>query len=320
LNTDMNTDAIATEHAARLTAADSLLPLSEPLDNTGEDTVLEVLKGDSGAIGVVTRSEITADVSDSLWRPLIEHRLTVRLAGSQPGEVLGDLLARWDSHLAEVATPGDGDSAALVVRPSRDPAGSAELLRRGFAPVRVLAVRPADRLTAQGPAAEPGVRIRPAGQEDIDTAVRLQTELIRYDAEFGGVPPRETAEELLAAAIGKQLARPNPTLWIAELYGGPLGLLQIQLPPESDWARRYVRAERVGYLLTLHVAEAARSSGVGSALAAHAHQLFDEAGTEAVLLHHSLANPRSTPFWCARGYRPLWTYWQRRPAIPVHSR
>lgn len=312
----MNMDAIATEHAARLTAADPLLPLSEPLDNTGEDTVIEVLKGDSGAIGVATRSEITADFSDSLWRALIEHRLTLRLAGSRPGEVLGDLLIRWNSHLTEVATPGDWDTAAVVVRPSRDPAGSAELLRHGFAPVRVLAVRPADRLAAPGPPAEPGVRIRPAGQEDIDTAVRLHTELLRYDAAFGGVSPRETAGELLAADVGKQLTRANPTLWIAELYGGPLGLLQIQLPPESGWARRYVRAERVGYLSTLHVAEAARSSGVGSALAAHAHQLFDEAGTDVVLLHHALANPRSTPFWCAQGYRPLWTYWQRRPAVP----
>lgn len=315
----MKMDAIATEHAARLSAADSLLPLSEPLDTTGDATVLEVRKDDSGAIGVATRSEITADVSDSLWRTLIEHRLAVRLAGSQPGEVLGELLDRWHSHLVEVATPGDGDSAAMVVRPSRDPAGSAELLRHGFAPVRVLAARSADRLAARRPTAEPGVRIRPAGQEDIDTAVRLSTELIRYDADFGGVAPRETAGELLATALGKQLTRANPTLWIAELYGGPLGLLQIQLPPETGWARGYVRAERAGYLRTLHVAEAARSSGVGSALAAHAHQLFDEAGTEVVLLHHTLANPRSTPFWCAQGYRPLWTYWQRRPAVPGAS-
>ncbi|HKS49683.1 MAG TPA: GNAT family N-acetyltransferase [Amycolatopsis sp.] len=314
----MNTADIASEHAARLAAADPLLPLSEALDDagsTGDAPVFEVVKGDSGASGVSARTEVAPKLSDSLWRALVEHRLTVRLAGSQSGEVFADLLTRWDEHLAKVAAPGDWDTAAVVIRPSRDPIGSAELLRHGFAPVRVLAVRPADRLAAPGPAAEPGVRIRPAEQADLDTAVGLHTELLRYDAEFGGATLRESARELFAADVAKQIASSSPALWIAELYGQPLGLLQIQVPPDSGWARQYVRAQRVGYLSSLHVAEAARSSGVGSALAAHAHQLFDEAGMEVVLLHHALANPRSTPFWYSQGYRPLWTHWQRRPAI-----
>lgn len=315
----MNAEAIATEHAARLRAVDSLLPTSEPrpdpIDGAVEGPVFEVTKGDSGATGMATHTECTPEFSHSLWRALREHRLSVRLAGAQSGELLGDLLVRWDEYLASVAAPGDWDTAAVVVRPSRDTVGSAELLRHGFAPVRVLAVRPSDRLAAPGPAAEPGVRIRPAEAADLDTAVRLHTELLHYDAEFGGVTMRANASEVLAAEVTGQLGRANPTLWIAELYGRPLGLLQIQLPPAAGWAAAYVRAGRLGYLTTLSVAEQARSTGVGSALAAHAHQLFDEAGAEVVLLHHTLANPRSTPFWCSHGYRPLWTYWQRRPAM-----
>lgn len=313
--TEMNTEAIATAHAARLSTVDPLLPLSEPVDGTAEGPVFEVTKSDCGATGTTRRSEVSPDFSYPLWRTLHEHRLSVRLAGSQSGELLGDLLGRWDEYLAAVAAPGDWDTAAVVVRPSRDIIGSAELLRHGFAPVRVLAVRPADRLAAPGPATEPGVRIRPAEAADFDTAVRLHTELLRYDAEFGGVTLRANTADVLAAEVARQIGRGNPTLWIAELYGRPLGLLQIQLPTEADWAAAYVRADRVGYLTTLSVAEEARSSGVGSALASHAHQLFDEAGAEAVLLHHALANPLSTPFWCAQGYRPLWTYWQRRPAV-----
>jgi ribosomal protein S18 acetylase RimI-like enzyme len=92
-------------------------------------------------------------------------------------------------------------------------------------------------------------------------------------------------------------------------------MVQVQLPEQAGWIKPYVTASRVGYLSSLAVAEAARSSGVGTALAGHAHQVFDEAGADVVLLHHALANPRSTPFWYAQGYRPLWTYWQRRPAI-----
>jgi hypothetical protein len=33
-----------------------------------------------------------------------------------------------------------------------------------------------------------------------------------------------------------------------------------------------------------------------------------------VLLHYEQANPLSGPFWSHRGYRPLWTSWEARPA------
>src|SRR2546423_293582 len=189
----MNAEAIAAEHADRLTTADPLLPLSEPFEATGADTggpTFQVVKGDSGASGVTTTSEVHAEFSDSLWRALKEHRLTVRLAGSQSGEVFAQLLTQWDEHLSGVCVAGDWETAAVVVRPSRDTGGSAALLRHGFAPVRVLAARPADRLAAPGPAAEPGVRIRPATPDDPGNAVAMDTALVRYDQEFGGVSPR----------------------------------------------------------------------------------------------------------------------------------
>jgi ribosomal protein S18 acetylase RimI-like enzyme len=312
----MNTEAIATDHATRLSSADALLPLSDPFAGHGENLgVFRADDGDSGAGAVAVRTEVATDSRDSLWRALVEYRLVVQLAGPHPGECFTRILTQWDEYLGSVAPAGDWDTAAVVPRPSRDPAGSAELLRHGFAPVRVLAVRPADRLAAAGPPAEPGVRIRPAEAADLATAVALYTELQHYDAQFGLVTLRGNADKLLAADIAEQLDRTEPTVWMAELYGRPLGLLQIQFPPETSWVAPYVSVDRVGYLASLHVAEAARSSGVGSALATHAHQLFDEAGVEAVLLHHALANPRSTPFWYAQGYRPLWTYWYRRPAV-----
>ncbi|WP_020668469.1 GNAT family N-acetyltransferase [Amycolatopsis nigrescens] len=308
----MNVDVIDDGHATRLGTVDPLLPAPETLtERTGK---LTAAAGESTGIGCVTRTEVAADSRDALWRALVEYRLDVRLAGPDPGAALGALLDRWEPELAAAAPPGDWDTAAVLVRPSRDSAGSAELLRHGFAPVRVTAVRPADRLAAAGPPATPGVTIRPAAHEDLGTAVRLQLELQRYDAQFGLITLRPGAEETIAAELTELLARAEPSLWIAELYGQPLGMLQVQLPAETTWIRDSVRAERVGYLSALHVAEAARSSGVGTALAAHAHQVFDEAGAEVVLLHHALANPRSTPFWYAQGYRPLWTYWYRRPA------
>ncbi|PXY32144.1 GNAT family N-acetyltransferase [Prauserella muralis] len=311
----MEIDDIDTEHAKRLSGADPLLPPPSPLDGTAAAGTDGTVLSTPQATGHATRSEVGAASAAALWRPLTEYRLDVRLAGDDPGEALEPLLARWEKLLAGSATRGDWDTAAVVVRPSRDTAGGDALLRHGFAPMRVLAVRPADRL-GSGPPAVPGVRIRRAEPRDAGTVVRLQLELRRYDAQFGMVTPRPEEERAVAAETRELLAVPSPALWIAELYGRPLGYVHLQLPPASDWIAGHVAARRVGYLASQAVAEEARGSGVGSALIAHVHQLVDEEGVEAVLLHHALANPRSTPFWYAQGYRPLWTYWYRRPANP----
>ncbi|MEU6641050.1 GNAT family N-acetyltransferase [Saccharomonospora sp. NPDC046836] len=305
----MDIDVIVAEHTKRLAAADALLPKPQSWA-PGEGTRLSARDG----VALATRSRIAAGAREALWRPLTEYQLDVRLAGADPGVPLGALLAEWEELLSEAAD--EPDSAAAVTRPSRDTVGCAELLRHGFSPTRVLAVRPADRL-GSGPPAVPGVRIRRAEPADLNTLVRLRLELRRYDAQFAVVTLRPGEERVLTDATRELIGTVSsgvPALWIAELYGKPLGFVHVQLPPRSDWAGEYVAAERVGYLAVLHVAEEARSTGVGTALAGHAHQLFDEEGIEAVLLHHALANPRSTPFWYAQGYRPLWTTWYRHPA------
>ncbi|PXY17121.1 GNAT family N-acetyltransferase [Prauserella sp. PE36] len=306
----MEIDAIAAEHAKRLAAADALLPKPLPWD-AESGTRLTTRDG----IALATRSRVEPGTPEALWRPLTEYRLDVRLGGTDPGAAFGSLLTEWDLLLEETGST-DWDSAAVVTRPSRDTVGTGELLRRGFAPTRVLAVRPADR-HASGPPAVPGVRIRHAEPSELATLVRLQLELRQYDAQFGLVTRRDGEERAITAATSAMLADAGavvPSLWIAELYGKPLGFVHVELPPAADWIGGYVAVERAGYLASMHVAEEARSTGVGSALAAHVHQLFDEAGMEAVLLHHALASPRSTPFWYAQGYRPLWTSWYRRPA------
>ncbi|OLT42598.1 GNAT family N-acetyltransferase [Saccharomonospora sp. CUA-673] len=302
------------EHAKRVASADSVLPPSTR-PAPGAEPPLRVRDG----LAFASRSTVPPGSMGSLWRPLVEYRLDVRLAGADPAVALDGLLSLWEEQLAEAVTYDEGydwDTAAVVIRPSRDTAGTTTLLRRGFAPTRVLAVRLANRLGA-GPPAVPGVRIRAAEEADLATLAAMRGELHAYDAQFGVVTPRADAVERLTEDARTQLAegRTVPPLWIAELYGRPLGFLEVELPPQSDWISGYVDAERVGYLSSLHVSEEARSSGVGSALAAHAHQLFDSEDVDAVLLHHALDSPRSTPFWYANGYRPLWTSWYRRPAV-----
>jgi GNAT superfamily N-acetyltransferase len=305
----MDTDAIAAEHAARLAAVDPLLPAMPALD--GE--LLTASAGRSHAVGAPGFTRRVPEEAEALWHTLVEHHLAIRVAGPDPDAALDALLDRWETHLAFEVKPGDTDTTAIVLRPSRDTVGTRTLLRRGFTPVRVTAVRPADRLGA-GPGPTPGVCVRPAGTQDLDTVTELELELLRFDAQFGIVNERVGMEELVASMMRASLVGREPTLWIAEVYGRALGMVNVQLPGATSWVRPYVTAANVGYLNALAVSEAARGTGVGTALAAHAHQVFDTAGADVVLLHHALTNPRSTPFWYAQGYRPLWTYWHRRPA------
>ncbi|GAB3137391.1 GNAT family N-acetyltransferase [Amycolatopsis sp. NPDC004378] len=311
----MHSDVIATDHSARLASVDPLLPGSSPFEAAENAVVLEVATGDSAASGLASRIQVDQDAPNAPWRALTEHRLDLQLAGPQPAGVLDALLTRWDEHLRAVAARGDTETAAVVPRASRDGAGAREMLHHGFAPLRVIAVRPSERMLPATPLGTPGVKIRRGEPGDLETAVALGMELHSYDAQYGTVNWREGVEDILAKDLAEKLDRPEPAVWIAELYGRPLGMVNVQHPGETGWISDRVAAGRVGYLSSLAVAKEARSSGVGTALATHAHQVLDEEGADVVLLHHAAANPLSTPFWYAQGYRPLWTYWQRRPAV-----
>jgi hypothetical protein len=52
----------------------------------------------------------------------------------------------------------------------------------------------------------------------------------------------------------------------------------------------------------------------GAALAARLHDVVDDDGIAATLLHYEQLNPYAAPFWSRLGYRPLWTIWEARPA------
>ncbi|GLW83391.1 GNAT family N-acetyltransferase [Actinokineospora globicatena] len=296
----MDVSEIEAAHAARVAALDPLLPVPPPLA-PGAGHLLTV----DGGAGIAWRQE--SPLTD-LWGPQRKHMLEVRL--SEPSS-LGGLLDSWFDLIHSSVTPGDLDCAAIVEIPSRDTAGVLALVHRGFVPSSVLAVRPPGRGPAVGPT---DVTIRAAEPTDLEAALELAVAVVEYDAPFGKVTPRPEAIAALRLQMAGALAGP-PRTWLATRDDEVLGLLQIQLPPESSWCDRYSTAPRAGYLSTLSVRADHRSTGVGSALVAHAHQVFDAAEAPTVLLHHALPNPRSTPFWYRNGYRPLWTTWTRRPLL-----
>ena len=105
-------------------------------------------------------------------------------------------------------------------------------------------------------------------------------------------------------------------VWLAFADGRPVGMCAVSLPEHDSGAQALSSAPAVGYLGSMYVDPAARSTGVGSALHAVADGALAASGAVVTLLHHAVPNPRSTPFWYRHGYRPLWTHWQRRPARP----
>ncbi|WP_424189963.1 GNAT family N-acetyltransferase [Actinokineospora sp. G85] len=297
--------AVADAHAERLAALDPLLPPPPPLA-PGAGRLITT----PGGAAIAWRQDSPAGTAARTWDAAVRHNLEVRLAGHDRATPLGALLDSWFDLLVGATTPGDLDCAAVVELPSRDTEAVLALLHRGFAPVSTLAIRTAGK---PGPPPATEVDIRPATEADLDTLVHLNLEVVRYDAPFGKITPREDTEEALRNQVAFLLDQPGPPVWIAEREGHPLGYAHVQLHPVSSWTTRYTSAPNPAYLSSLGVTTTHRSTGIGTTLAHHVHTTLDSQGVGVTLLHHALPNPRSTPFWYSHGYRPLWTTWQRRP-------
>ncbi|WP_158844974.1 GNAT family N-acetyltransferase [Saccharothrix deserti] len=245
-------------------------------------------------------SELSEDALNATWGALRTHSLKWH-----PDADLDSQLRHW-----ALTGTGDHETAALVTVPSRAVEAADTLVRHGFAPLLVTAAR----LPGRGHDGGSTVKIRPLTSADLDVAVQLNLETVRFDSRFGMVNPRPSSAERLREHIAELLDRAEPCAWLAESEGEVVGFLYYDLPGHSDWIAGRTRVRPVAYIGLLGVREDARGGGIGAALADHAHDLLDAAGVGVTLLHHALPNPLSTPFWYSHGYRPLWTTWQRRPA------
>jgi GNAT superfamily N-acetyltransferase len=287
---------------ARWRAADPLLPAPSPPQ---PDPLTA-----PAAIGWVRRVVVDPGGGAATWTALRNHVLTALVAGPDPAVALGGLLDRWEER--GFGPPDDAESVAEVVWPSRDVAPVLALARHGFAPAVAVAV---GRTGRAAPTTVPGLRIRPVTGADVATAAAFGLEIVRYDAQFGALTERASTAPRLAEGFAEAALRQQPTTWLAVLDGRPVGMVAIDPPEHATGTRALVDAVGVGYLGSMFVDPTVRSSGVGSALHAHADAALLAAGAELTLLHHAVPNPRSTPFWHRHGYRPLWTHWQRRPAV-----
>ena len=240
--------------------------------------------------------------------------LTPYITGSDVLAALDALLSQWRDHLAAVPEAAGQDTAAVICWPSRDVAGVRALVAHGLAPLGVIAARSASRPRAVAADCPPGVRIRRATPADLDVVVAMAMEVVRFDAQFGGVIERPGAAEALRAHIAGLLREDDPWTWLAERDGVPVGLLVAERPEVAGWIAPRTCESPVAYLLALFVAPAERGAGVGAALTGHLRRSAALAPVSVILLEYEQVNPLSVPFWGGQGYRPLWTTWEVRPA------
>jgi GNAT superfamily N-acetyltransferase len=287
----------------RLSRLDSLLPESVPLPDAGPDDVRLEVPGGSGLARVLRADPTTLD---GTWNPAERHVLGARIGSDDPAAAMDALLCRWSETVH--ARAGESDSAAVLTWPSRDVVLTPTFLAHGLAPRVVLAIRLAGRESPEGAT---DVVVRRATDADLDAAVAMERELVRWNQVLGQMTERPNTAELIRA---KHTADTRPWSWLAEVDGVPVGLLNVLDPDHAPWASSLSSAGRAVYLSDLMVLPGRRGTGAGTALVKHVHDELDRAGFNAVLLHYLGMNPLAGPFWHRCGYRPLQTNWEVRPA------
>ena len=309
---------------------DPLLPVPGPLpQGCGAEFTFAGGTGEPAAAATCEHSEAAPGSLDTAWATVRRFELAPQITGPDIGGTLDRLLGQWRDHLAGLPGTDSQDTAAVINWPSRDIDGVKALVRRGFAPLAVVAARttgrhpgdPAGRAATDEPggnrAGLDGVRIRRAGAADIDAVVRLGMDVIRYDANFSNGGERPGTMGALRHEADEMLAGPEPWIWLAERDGQAIGLLAAQRPELAGWIAPLVRQAPVAYIMLTFVAPGARASGIGAELVARLHADISAAGVPVTLLHYEQVNPLSAPFWSQQGYRPLWHTWEARPARAI---
>ena len=255
---------------------DLLLPVPEALSpGCGAGPFTGEPDGPLQALGTCEHWQEAPGSLGLAWGTAVRFMLAARIAGPDVPGQLDHVLSQWQEHLADVPGSGSQDTAAVITWPSRDVAGVPVFLRRGFAPMAVIAARTMSRdrprpgkpsvrgLDLATPPGGERLLIRRAEPDDLDEVVRLGLEVIRYDAHFGLIERPDTPAALRREA-GHLLARPGAWVWLAELDGVPVGMLAAERPGQAAWVAPMVNRSPAAYLLLAYVLPGQR--GAASAL------------------------------------------------------
>lgn len=293
--------ALCADHTERVGALDPLVP------EQGVPDLARALVGSSAggdAVGAPSVTEAQPGTTASLWSPARTYTLRLRARGTAPQGAVADVLRQWLSTLS-----AEDDAYAMVTVPSRDSACALPLLDAGFAAVTVAAVRTPDRRPTHHRDAR-GVTIRSATPDDIGVLAGVALRLLRHDAAYGSAYLRPDAAEILRESVHGYVHGAGRVA-VAEHAGRVVGFANAITGQEASWVAPLVARGPAAYIGYAEVEPGSRGAGIGGALLANLDTWLDEAGACVDVLHHAALNPRSTPFWYAHGFRPLWTTWRK---------
>ncbi|QIM16265.1 GNAT family N-acetyltransferase [Leucobacter insecticola] len=311
---------------ARDRSLDSQLP--ERKFATVDGALIERNSGSAiSAVGLPSRVALCADAPEALWGALQRDQLELRWDGDTTA--LNTLLDRWVERVEGDLGPEDEwETAMELVVPARDSAAAIPLLAHGFAVVGAIGIRVGRRGTdpsaAEARLKARGYTLRQASLADVSILAELDVELLAHDSQHGSVTIRPGAAAILADGIRERLEQDPEWTWLLERQGEVAGYLSIEFDRERHRAECSAAAggeiqggagaAPVGYIQAMYLREEVRGAGIGESVVEFGHGRLEAAGVERVLLGYAAINPRSGPFWCRMGYRPLWNSWQRRPA------
>lgn len=313
------------ETAERWNARDRFLDSQLPDRSfaTADGVLIERSSGRISAAGVPSRVTLGADDPAALWGALQRDHLELRWDGDQGA--LETLLSRWVERVEGDLGPEDEwETAMELVMPARDSAAAIPLLAHGFAVVGTIGIRlgrrGSDAAAAEARLNAGGYVLRQASPADVPILSQLDAELLAHDSQHGSVTIRPGAAAILADGIRERLEQDPEWTWLLEKQGEVAGYLSIEFNRERHRAECSsapggVSAPPVGYIQAMYLREEVRGAGIGESVVEFGHGRLEAAGVERILLAYASINPRSGPFWCRMGYRPLWFSWQRRPAV-----
>lgn len=207
------------------------------------------------------------------------------------------------------------------IRTTYDPSGCEPWFSLGFGRRFGHGIRPLDGAAEQSERPLPaGYAIRRAGPDDRDAVFAIFAAGGRYHTNSPiFLPYREEAIETHRARIGAWLADPQVAIWVAELGGELVGMVQIH--PAEGLVEDGIRPEGSAYLFEGHVNPGARGQGVGAALVERGMAWARDAGYPVCVVDWFTANPLSSRFWPRRGFAPFAGQLARRidPRVPHAS-
>jgi len=229
---------------------------------------------------------------------------SIGLLSAQPdaADTLPLLLDRAAEQAARWRTP-----ALLYHNASSDHALDAILRARGFRTYYHYAVRPPAGPVVPPPAA--GVSVRRATHADMEAVVRIGMQSVFYHAAHEPTmePARSEPRKMRARFEMILNDLPNATIFVAEQDGRIAGFYTIYIQNiDESWTPPLFASGRYGLIAEVAVDEQLRGRGIGRRLFAAVDEWFHNRDVQSYWLIYLPANPLSSTFWPALGFRPVW--------------